>query len=179
MNNRTSYIVGIVLVLAIGLGILAGPLQAQDDTSELQNIRFIRDLFYTINDSRTLGYYVSEFYAPSWTWHDPHGPTSTQENRETIIDAFNVLAHVFPDDVWMVEKTAATGDIVMVQYSFRGTFEADWTPWGSNNSLCKATGEEVAWEGVYIYRLEDGFIVEQWHYWDNPLVNQPDEYCGE
>ena len=147
--------------------------------NEEQNIELIRQFYEYLDEKEFSTGSAGDFFASSWIWHDPSLPTSRAFGAGGNPNFYIDLVQAFPDYVWTIDNIAATNDTVLVHYSFLGTFEEDWHPWGLANPFCVATQEEVAWEGVYVYRLEDGLIVEHWHYWDNPLVNNPEANCGE
>ena len=79
---------------------------------------------------------------------DIDGPAA---QREFIAGIFSA----FPDLDLRLEQLITQGDLVAARISLRGTHRAEF-------SGVPATGNEVAFESVEIFRLAGGKIVEQW-----------------
>lgn len=113
---------------------------------------------------------ASDFYADEvkfwFGWLEPDVLGSTG----MVDDYVRPLRTAFPDLQMTVNATTVDGDQVIVQYSAIGTF---------SNDLCgdcegepiTATGENIAWTGVIMYRLEDGKISEERWYLDFGFIH--------
>jgi steroid delta-isomerase-like uncharacterized protein len=102
---------------------------------------------------------ADEILAPDYVAHVPglaeewlHGPEGTKK-------AAISLRAAFPDMQITYEDVIAEGDRVAVRWSMIGTHrgEAYGIP---------ATGKEVAFAGISIYRFAEGKIAELWQHWD-------------
>jgi ketosteroid isomerase-like protein len=71
-----------------------------------------------------------------------------------------------------VDNIIAQGDFVMVHTTFRGTQERPVETINGTIIRPSDDGGEVTWDGVFIYRIADGRIAEEWYYWDNNLFAQ-------
>jgi steroid delta-isomerase-like uncharacterized protein len=65
----------------------------------------------------------------------------------------------FPDLRFAVDDWLAQGERVVIRYSFTGTHERTFMG-------VAATGRRIRAEGVAIYRIADGRLVELWDYLD-------------
>ena len=96
---------------------------------------------------------VDELMSPDFVHHltDPRLP----EGREGIKTLGQVIVAGFPDVHASVQELLADGDMVIerTQTSATHTGEFNGIP---------ATGRQVGWTEIHIYRLESGKIVEQW-----------------
>lgn len=68
-----------------------------------------------------------------------------------------------------VETMIAYDDRVVVHYTLTGT------PGGTSMRMPDGTSivlpdESTSWDGVFIYRFENGKVAEEWWYWDNPFA---------
>jgi predicted ester cyclase len=116
---------------------------------------------------------ATDIYAPRSTLHSPNGDSTHLFYPTCWRDSvFPGIRDAFPDLELTIDHILAEEDLVAVHYSARGTFENDiHTP--SDNPL-PATGEEATWDGLTLYRFEDGRIAEVWWYWDNSLFAKTD-----
>jgi steroid delta-isomerase-like uncharacterized protein len=101
---------------------------------------------------------VGEVFVPDAVIHDP----ALQQDVvgvEAIKDMIGAFRRAFPDFVVAVEDQIAEGDRVAVRWTARGTHNGDL--WG-----IAATGKEVTFSGVSVYRFAIGRIAESWSNWD-------------
>jgi steroid delta-isomerase-like uncharacterized protein len=89
-------------------------------------------------------------------------------------EMYEALHQAFPDLQLTVERMYAEGDMVVVHYTAQGTLENSYAT--STGLSMPATGEMIYWDGVFLYRMEDGQITEEWWYWDNETTGAID-YC--
>ena len=99
---------------------------------------------------------INDLFAPDFVRHDPgrtlHGP---EENRQFI----SGLRAAFPDLRVVVEDQIAEGDKVCVRYRFQGTHAGPFLG-------IAATGKQIAYTGILIYRIAGAKIAEQWTEFD-------------
>ena len=96
---------------------------------------------------------VDELMTPNFVHHltDPRLP----QGRDGIKALGQIIVAGFPDVRASVQELMADGDKVIerTQTSATHTGEFNGIP---------ATGRQVGWTEIHIYRLEDGKIAEQW-----------------
>ena len=184
MHNRIRFFAGALIVLVIVLGTLAGPLQAQDESAQQQNADAVLQFFEHINERDFAMENFEQFYALDhvFHWQDAeHGWQSGSMSSHR--NAWYSQSLSFSDYTYTLDQVAASDDTVMVHFDFRGLFDSNWNPpmhHGMDEvDTCKATNEEEAWDGVYIFRFEDGLVAESWLYWDNPINWDPAANCGQ
>lgn len=96
---------------------------------------------------------VDELMSPDFVHHltDPRLP----EGREGIKTLGQVIVAGFPDVHASVQELLADGDKVIERTQTSATHNGEF------NGI-PATGRQVGWTEMHIYRLENGKIVEQW-----------------
>ena len=96
---------------------------------------------------------VDELLAPDFAHHlkDPRLP----QGRDAIKLLGQSIVAGFPDVKATVEELLADGDMVVERTSARATNTGEF------NGI-PATGKQVAWTEIHIYRLKDGKIAELW-----------------
>jgi predicted ester cyclase len=179
--KRSSKFRIIILVLTLALVLsmtwaIPSLTTAQDDDPVAAHKEIVRRVFEDLWSGENFDS-ATDIYAPQSTLHSPNGdsthlfyPTCWRD------DVFPVIREAFPDLELTIEHIIAENDLVAVHYSARGTFEKDITT-PSGNPL-SATGKEETWDGLTLYRFEDGLIAEVWWYWDNALFAKAD-VCGQ
>jgi steroid delta-isomerase-like uncharacterized protein len=148
----------------------------QEQTTEAQNIEHVRTFYETIEAREYEDPAYEELFAPTFIWHDPNSSEVYTLRPRDSVNSLRGTERAFPDFRNTIHHISAVGDAVMVHWTFTGTFEEAWNP---GRGVCQPTHEEVAYEGIDIFRLEEGVIAEWWTYWDNPFVIDPEENCGE
>ncbi len=78
------------------------------------------------------------------------------ESRAEDLESAKGWRSAMPDVNVTVEQMVAEGDLVAVRWIGRGTNT------GTGNGL-QATGKKLEIEGMTIFRIEDGKIVEEWN----------------
>ena len=86
--------------------------------------------------------------------HNPVQPEGIQ-GRDGVRSRRARAKTAFPDGRFDIEEMIEEGDRVAVRYRFTGTHEGPFAG-------VPATGREVSGEGIEIYRLHEGQIVESW-----------------
>ncbi len=96
------------------------------------------------------------------------GGTLHRKSTPTFLrDLQSSVRVAFPDLRLTVDDIVARGDTVVVRYTAEGTFTYPCIDLVCGVSAgLKATGEEVEWSGVLMYRFEDGKIAEEWRFFD-------------
>ena len=177
MNSRINYILGVLLVLAIGLSVFAAPLQAQDDLSQAeQNIELARRAINEVfnGGAGLTEETVAEIFAPFFPFHggDRFGNVTNVGTSGTTTWFSDGVLDTWPDFQVQIEHIFAEGDLVIVHTTQRGTFEGYIN---QQNRILPGTalepdGEQHEWEFVYMFRFEDGKIVEQWDFWNTEMI---------
>jgi len=76
-----------------------------------------------------------------------------------VANFLQALFAAFPDIILDIKDLIASGDRVVIRYRFTGTHTGDL--FGA-----PATGKQVDFDGINIYRLEDKKVAEVWQLWD-------------
>ena len=92
--------------------------------------------------------------ARSFVGHNPIQPEGIQ-GRDGVRRRRARAKTAFPDGRFEIEEMIEEGDRVAVRYRFTGTHAGPFAG-------VAATGQEITGEGIEIYRLHDGQIVESW-----------------
>ena len=99
---------------------------------------------------------IDELFSEDFVRHDPgrdlHG---TDQNQQFI----SSMRAAFPDVHYTVDDQIAEGEKVVVRYRFHGTHL------GAFQGM-PATGKQVNYTGILIYRVAGGKIAEQWTEFD-------------
>lgn len=93
--------------------------------------------------------------------HTPRGAMNFEENTTGQI----ALCTALPDLAYKAEDIIAEGDIVMVRYTGSGTFT---NPLGN----FPPNGKRITTNGVWIARIENEKMVENWVYYDTLGMGQ-------
>lgn len=101
---------------------------------------------------------IIDTYSENYVGHDPERPTP-----RTIADLqqgmAGLLGNVFPDGQYSIERLFAEGDLVAWHWIFRATHQGELMG-------IPATGKQIVFGGINIFRLEEGKVVEDWVYRD-------------
>ena len=92
--------------------------------------------------------------ARSYVGHDPIQPEGVQ-GRDGVRERRARDKAAFPGGRFEIEEMIEEGDRVAVLYRFTGTHAGPFAG-------VPATGKEITGQGIEIYRLHDGQIVESW-----------------
>ena len=99
---------------------------------------------------------LDEILAPDYIHHDPD--RSDVRSREDYKRWVTESHSLFPDLQIIGEDQVAEADKVVTRWTFHGTNTGDFeTP-----APLPATGKQVAFTGMNIYRFAGGKIVEEW-----------------
>lgn len=95
---------------------------------------------------------IGELIHPDLVYHSPEGDILGLEGARQLVIG---LRSDFPDFRVTAEDVLAEGDKVVVRFTDRGTYQGD-------DFGVAATGKQVSWTGVDIFRIADGKIIEGW-----------------
>lgn len=93
-----------------------------------------------------------ELVAPDYMDH-----THQQKGREAFIRLFTLAFEGFPDWYENIEEIIAEGDWVWVRVIATGTHTGEWNLFGTD---IPPTGNKLRMEMVFIWRIENGKLVE-------------------
>ena len=103
---------------------------------------------------------ADELYAPTYVDHVSRGPESGQvRGPEGIKRAVTLFRSAFPDLTYTVHEEIAERDLVMTQFSARGTQKGPFLG-------VAPTGRVVTYTGIDLNRIVGGKIVESWVNYD-------------
>ena len=88
-----------------------------------------------------------------------HVPPGAAPDYQRWKDTISVFLTAFPDIQISIEDTVAEADRVVIRWTVRGTHQGELTG-------IPATGKEVTFTGMLIYRVADGKIIERWEEMD-------------
>jgi len=101
---------------------------------------------------------IEEVYSTDYVGHDPDRPLP-----RTVADLHqgmvSLLGKVFPDGQYTIERLVAEDELVAWHWIFRATHQDEIMG-------VPATGKQIAFGGINIFRLESGKVVEDWVYRD-------------
>jgi len=100
---------------------------------------------------------IDELLAPNFVYHGPGG--FPDMGRDGFVQFFDGWRAAFPDATITFEDFVAEGDKVAVRYTTRATHKGEF------NGI-PATGKRVTVQGLFIRRVEDGKVAEEWDFTD-------------
>ena len=100
---------------------------------------------------------ADELLAADCIVHTPPNPDTV--GTEAFKGMVGMYLAAFPDLQWTTEDIIAEGDKVVIRWTATGTHQ------GELMSI-PASGRQVTWTGMTIYRFADGKIVENWWAYD-------------
>lgn len=95
-----------------------------------------------------------ELLSPAFVMHNPNG--LPDQNLEGFLGFNAGFRAAFPDAAFTFTHTIAEGGLVNVRYTATATHSADFLG-------IPATGKEVAWEGMFIRRIDGDKAMEEWN----------------
>ena len=110
----------------------------------------------------------------SFIEHYRHGPQTLRPGIPTALGS--PIGVYLIDDGFTLHRVTATGDFVVAEYEFRSLYQGSNTTVGG---VIPPKDELIPTNEIYIGRLENGKIVETWHYADDPLDAPCDYGFGE
>jgi predicted SnoaL-like aldol condensation-catalyzing enzyme len=112
--------------------------------------------FETVWNARQLTR-IDHFVAPTYIGHEPHAPaTQGPDGMRQVAETF---WNNFPDATFTILNALADGDLVALQVRLQATYRPNGSP--------------ILINGMGLYRIAEGQIVESWSYMDERgLVQQ-------
>lgn len=96
---------------------------------------------------------VGEVVSPQFTSHDwPEGSPTGRQGFEAF---YSAIRTALPDARYEVDDLIAEGDKVVVRWRLLGTHQGEFRG-------IAATGRPITLEGIAIYRVDAGKLVERW-----------------
>jgi len=100
---------------------------------------------------------IDELFAPNFIDHDSSMPAA---KGPAGVKRLVAIVHTsFPDLHFAIEDMVAEGDKVVYRYTVRGTHQNDFMG-------IAATGNQINFTGIHIYRVANGQLQEEWENWD-------------
>jgi steroid delta-isomerase-like uncharacterized protein len=100
---------------------------------------------------------IDELFAPTFIDHDSSMP---EARGPAGVKRLTAIVHTsFPDLHFTIEDMVAEGDKVVYRYTVRGTHQKDFMG-------IAATGKQIRFTGIHIYRVGNGQLQEEWENWD-------------
>ena len=96
-----------------------------------------------------------ELVASDFVNHNPPPVPGIGHDRDGMLAAMRYMRQAFPDGRAASVNLVAEDDKVVVQDVVRGTHEGEFMG-------VSATGRQVSFEFIHIFRLAEGRIVERW-----------------
>jgi steroid delta-isomerase-like uncharacterized protein len=139
--------------LALGLGLAAGPVLAQDcpepTPESLEAIAIAYFDAFTKGDVAALDALLAENY------NQPLGAIMSQ-GRDLHLERLKAVRTGFPDGIYTIDWMFVDGDKVVVRNTFRGTHQGEFAG-------VPASGNKVAIGAFHVHRVECGRIAETWN----------------
>lgn len=127
---------------------------ATTDQTEAENIEVVREFHQRVLTEKDLNA-AEELVAEDYVEHNPALPGGELAGRDNLVEFWTDLFGAFPD-LWIKEEDAfAEGATVVTRHVGRGTHE------GAFKDL-DPTGNEFEIDGIDVYVVDDGQIVESW-----------------
>lgn len=96
---------------------------------------------------------IDDTVAPEIVCHGFPGGDPT--DHESYKDFFRTFRRSFSDMDWKVDALVADENFVAARWQIRATHSGDFAG-------VKADGRRIAFDGMVLYRMEDGLIAETW-----------------
>ena len=101
---------------------------------------------------------IDEIVAEDYVDRSPAAPGAPTD-RDGIKAGVSGFRAAFPDAHFAIDAMMAEGDTVVVPQTFTGTHQGELHG-------APATGNQVTFKGIFIYRIQNGKIVERWGAFD-------------
>lgn len=116
--------------------------------------RFIEECSNGRNDAL-----LEQIISPDWLSHGTQSASAYAPGLPRGVEGVKQLQSqvfsIWPDNHWTIEDMIAEGDKVVVRMTSQATHQ------GTYRGI-PATGKQVRFSSIWIYRLVDGKIVEAW-----------------
>lgn len=98
---------------------------------------------------------VNEIFSPNFISHNMDGKQSNSIKDNVLVPYLQRLYKAFPDFTYMVNEAIAEGNKVAIYVTVTGTHMEEFLG-------AKASGNKVVYKEMYIFKMEEGKIVEGW-----------------
>jgi predicted ester cyclase len=124
---------------------------------EEQNIGIIKRIVALINERKLSQ--LAELTHPNFKRHDLAGALPEVSGANGPVDLVQMVLHAIPDIHYEIEQIVAQNDRVVVHLRGTGTHRGKFLG-------VAGTGKRIEWNGINIYRFEDGKVIETWQLLD-------------
>jgi predicted ester cyclase len=125
--------------------------------SEEQNIGIIKRTVDLINQQKLSQ--LAELTHPNFKRHDLAGALPEVSGADGPVDLVQLVLRGIPDIHYRIERIVAKDDRVVVHLRGTGTHRGEFLG-------LAGTGKRIEWNGINIYRFEDGKVIETWQLLD-------------
>jgi len=148
---------GLLAAAALGLGRRDVLAQEQEDESAVAIVR----LFYdeVLNDFANADRAAVDLYVASDFTDEHNGFFYPAHINLDGLDGYRLLADAFPTMRFEAATTIADADLVMALFTFTGRHEGEFLGFA-------ASGNDIAVEGIDLFRLQGGRLVQHWGFVD-------------
>lgn len=159
----------VLLVSIMGLMLVSAQENVVDIDANIEvALAAINEVFNTENPDIS----VRELYTVPYTLHGPKDGTDQYQIYTPGFDALGqLIREAYPDALLTVDQVIAQDEFVVVLFTWSGTYSGgtNWLAHANQNDLLELNieeGDEVTYEGVYIFRLEENKLAEEWLFID-------------
>lgn len=143
----------VLVAVSVIVGVF-GLVAAQSDKDPLEaNKELVRRYVEEFANGHTVDP-LDELLTDDFQEHNPFAP-EYPPGRAALKAVANSIFTAFPDVKVTIDYMVAEGDLVATRHSVVGTHKGDF------NGI-SATGTEVKWTELHLFRIEDGQIAEHW-----------------
>ena len=122
-----------------------------------RNEALLRRLFSLYNKADIAA--IRNLLSPSFVRHDLASVFPGVEGQEGVQSFLEELRRVLPDSVLEIQDVIVGGDRVVVRFVGSGTFLGEFRG-------IQPTGKASTWNGINIYRIQEGKVAETWQLGD-------------
>lgn len=122
-----------------------------------QNTALVKRFIDELCNGRKLNL-AGELYSNDHAYHDPSVPQAGP-GPEGVKDVIATYQQAFDGARWTIREVIATGDTVVLRWNGSGTHTGELKG-------ISPTGKKVSVEGLWMFKISGGKIVESWNHWD-------------
>ncbi|NWF70161.1 MAG: ester cyclase [Chloroflexi bacterium] len=112
---------------------------------------------------------IATAYAPEFNVYFPLTDRAQLYNHSQWRSTWIMVQTAAPDEQVTILSLVAQGDSVLLRYTATATMTGNMIS-PVRQRLVVGTDEVIAWEGVILYRFENGLIVEERWWWNNLYI---------
>lgn len=98
---------------------------------------------------------VNEIFSPGFISHNMDGKQSNSIKDNVLVPYLQRLYKAFPDFTYKVNEAIAEGNKVAMYVTVTGTHSQEFLG-------ARASGNKVVYKEMYVFKMEEGKIVEGW-----------------